>query len=114
MNNSSEFEGMGTRIAGIRKSHKVTQEKLAELLDVTPKHISHVENSTSSFSLKQLVKFCDQFDCSLDYIVFGKSYNSALSILPTKIVEILENGDADAKRRLIRYLETFIDITEGL
>lgn len=109
--NSSEFEKMGARIAGIRRSHKVTQEKLAELLDVTPKHISHVENATSSFSLKQLVKFCEIFDCSLDYIVFGKTHNAALSILPNEIVEILEHGDAGEKGRLVRYLETFVDIT---
>ena len=38
---------IGNRIAGVRRSHKVTQEALADMLEVSPKHISHVENATS-------------------------------------------------------------------
>ncbi len=62
---------IGTRISEIRRYHKVTQESLADLLGISPKHISHVKNATSSLSLKNLIQFCTIFDCSLDYIVLG-------------------------------------------
>ena len=76
------FTAIGARIAEIRRQHKTTQEALADMLGVSPKHISHVENATSSLSLKNLIQFCAIFHCSLDYIIFGKQYDEALSSLP--------------------------------
>ena len=101
---------MGKRIASIRKANKYTQERLAELLDVTPKHISHVENGTSSLSLKSLLKFCEQFDCSIDYLIHGKYNCPELNRLPKDIVEILQNGNDETISLLNRYLELFIEI----
>ncbi len=101
---------IGTRIAEVRRSHKVTQEALADMLGVSPKHISHVENATSSLSLKNLIQFCAIFGCSFDYIIFGKHNNETLSKLPDEIVRILNTGsDADIDR-LNRYLQIYIEL----
>lgn len=101
---------MGKRIATIRKSNKYTQERLAELLDVTPKHISHVENGSSSLSLKSLLKFCEHFECSMDYLVNGKYTSPELNKLPAKIIEILQNGNDDTIELLDRYLQMFVEL----
>lgn len=101
---------IGKRIATIRKANKFTQERLAELLDVTPKHISHVENGTSSLSLKSLLKFCEYFDCSMDYLVHGKYNSPELNKLPKDIVEILQNGNDETIELLNRYLQIFLEM----
>lgn len=59
---------IGKRISEIRRSHNVTQEKLSDMLNISPKHISHTECGTSCLSLKNLIEFCKIFNCSLDYI----------------------------------------------
>ncbi len=100
---------MGTRMAEIRRAHNVTQEALAEMLDVSPKHISHTENATSALSLKNLIQFCTIFNCSLDYIVLGKTGNEALSKLPTEIVDVLHTGSNRDIERLNRYLQFYVD-----
>lgn len=101
---------MGQRMAAIRRQHNTTQESLADMLDVSPKHISHCENSTSYLSLKNLVKFCRLFDCSLDYLVFGNRNDSILSKLPDEIIKILQTStDADIDR-LNRYLQIYIEL----
>ena len=101
---------MGQRMAAIRRQHNTTQESLADMLDVSPKHISHCENSTSYLSLKNLVKFCSLFDCSLDYLVFGNRNDSILSKLPDEIIKILQTStDADIDR-LNRYLQIYIEL----
>ncbi len=107
-----EYSKIGTRIAGIRRSQNMTQEQLAEILNVTPKHISHVENSTSSFSLKQLIRFCEVFNCSFDYLIFGNKENPVLSKLPDDIVDILNKNDDDTLKLLTRYLELFVDLSK--
>ncbi len=104
---------IGNRIAEVRRSHKVTQERLADILDVSPKHISHTECGTSSLSLKNLMEFCRQFDCSLDYIIFGKTEDNSLAKLPAEIIHILQTGTDKDIQRLNRYLQTYIDLMNG-
>jgi transcriptional regulator with XRE-family HTH domain len=101
---------LGLRIAEVRHSKNVTQEALADMLGVSPKHISHVENATSCLSLKNLIQFCSIFDCSLDYLVFGKQNNEALSKLPDEIVKILNTGSAEDIERLSRYLQVYVEL----
>ncbi|MGN0485255.1 MAG: helix-turn-helix domain-containing protein [Lachnospiraceae bacterium] len=103
---------IGKRIAQIRRSHKITQEALADMLEVSPKHISHVENATSSFSLRNLLEFCNIFHCSLDYIMFGKEQNEALSKLPEGIVRILNAGSEEDVEQLNRYLDIYLELKE--
>lgn len=104
---------IGTRIAEIRRLNKVTQEALADMLGVSPKHISHVENATSCLSLKNLIRFCNIFSCSMDYIIFGKQNNEALSKLPDEIVKILNTGNDEDIVRLNRYLQIYTELQTG-
>ncbi len=102
--------GIGKRMAEIRRMNHITQEKLADILDVSPKHISHCENETSYLSLKNLIKFCNLFHCSLDYLVFGKYNDAALSKLPNGIAAILQVGSDTDIDRLNRYLQIYIEL----
>lgn len=101
---------MGSRIAEIRRSHNVTQEALAEVLDVSPKHISHTECGTSTLSLKNLVQFCNLFHCSLDYVVLGKTTDEVLSQIPASIVQILYSDNKEELDRLNRYLQVYAEL----
>ena len=107
-----EYIDIGKRIAKVRLSKNITQEELAEMMDVSVKHISCVENAQSSFSLKQIIKFCDYFNCSLDYLVLGNMNNPALSILPEGIVDILCLERSAEKETLIRFLEMYLELTK--
>ena len=101
---------IGKRIAEIRRSHKVTQEGLADKLGVSPKHISHTECGTSSLSLKNLIEFCHLFECSLDYIILGKTSNTFSTKLPDEIVTLLHTGTEKDIERLNRYLQIYVEL----
>ena len=103
---------IGQRLREIRKSHKYTQEQLATLLDISEKHISHAERGVACLSLKNLIIFCNHFDCSLDYIIFGKNENKALSKLPDEIVRILNTGSDFDINLLTRYLQIYIELNK--
>lgn len=102
---------IGKRMGKIRRAQHMTQETLANMLGVTPKHISHTERGTSTLSLKNLIEFCNIFDCSLDYVIFGKSSDKATSKLPAEILEILDHGTETQQYRLNKIFELFIEIT---
>jgi len=110
LNEKEIYKEIGKRISALRKKNGMTQEALANMLSVTTKHISHVENGTSTLSLKAFILFCTEFSCSLDYLIFGKSFSSFT--LPDGINELINIGSDKDKERLFRYLEFFAEISD--
>ena len=110
MNEKEIYKEIGKRISALRKKNGMTQEALANMLSVTTKHISHVENGTSTLSLKAFILFCTEFSCSLDYLIFGKSFSSFN--LPDGINELINIGSDKDRERLFRYLELFAEISD--
>ena len=110
MNEKEIYKEIGKRIATLRKKNGMTQEALANMLSVTTKHISHVENGTSTLSLKAFILFCTEFSCSLDYLIFGKRFSSFT--LPDGINELINIGSDKDRERLFRYLEFFAEISD--
>ena len=101
---------IGKRIAHIRQSHHITQTQLADILNVSPKHISHTECGTSGLSLKNLMEFCNYFNCSLDYIVFGKNKSDVTEKLPEEVIKLLNTGSAKEIELLNKYLKMYIEL----
>ena len=52
-----------------RKIHNLTQEKLAELLDISPRQLQRIESGQSETSLKTLKKLIKILDISDEDIV---------------------------------------------
>ena len=107
-----KIPGIGERIASLRRSKKMTQETLANKLDVSPKHISHVERDCASLSLYNLVKVSRILDCSLDYLITGKYYDDLLNRIPGNLVQILSSDNKAETDQLIRYLKIYSELIE--
>ena len=56
---------LGKRIKQLRKSRKLTQFALGEIIDVDQRQIAYIEGGNCFPSLKTLGKFADVFNCSL-------------------------------------------------
>ena len=63
---------MGLRIKKQRKALNLTQEVLAEQLDISVKHFSEVERGLSGLSIENLIKLSNILGVSIDYIVKGE------------------------------------------
>ena len=106
---------IGSRIAKLRKEHDMTQEQLAERLDISIKHCSAVERGISSLSLEKLVDVSMLFDVTLDFLVKDNSLNTAsieysLTRLPHSITSILTSQDEDEIELLLEYLKLYTKI----
>lgn len=65
------YKNIGKRIQEKRKSLNITQEKLSEIIDVSPSYISEIERGTSICSLAVLVNIAEALDLNLDTLVTG-------------------------------------------
>lgn len=66
-----DWQALGKRIRKCRLERKYTQEKLAELADVSPSFIGALERADKIPSVFTLVKLGQSLEVSLDYLVFG-------------------------------------------
>ena len=82
---------IGRRIQIKRKELKLTQEKLSEIIDVSPSYISEIERGSSISSLATISKISNTLNISLDYLVFGinketfsNTFSEILKTVPEK------------------------------
>lgn len=60
------------RLRTLRESIKLSQEKMASLVEMKQSSINRYENNQSDPSYETLLRYADYFDVSLDYI-FGRT-----------------------------------------
>lgn len=101
---------LGNKIKNFRKSNKITQQELANKLEISRSTLSYYELGKIDPNIYTLIKLADIMDCSLDYLVNDKvdittndfnidliSTNNALNLLEEiqiynkKILPILNN-----------------------
>ena len=89
--NELDYVEIGKRIKIKRKEQKLTQEKLSEIIDVSPSYISEIERGTSISSLSTVGKIAQTLNTSLDYLVFGitkdnssNTFSEILKSIPEK------------------------------
>lgn len=66
-----DYTEIGKRIARRRKKLNLTQEFLAELTDVTPQYISHIEHARSIPSTEVIMRLAIVLDTTPDEFLVG-------------------------------------------
>ena len=103
---------IGINIKKYRKAAGLTQEKLAELLNISTVHMSHMECGHVSMSLEILLKLCDFLQITPNQLLYGvysepvSSEESILNgmdeqtaLLTVRIAELLKNYEKETKKR---------------
>ena len=90
---------IGMRLKQARMDKKITQEKLAEALDVSVAYISRIERGSTEINLKRLTEMCNLFGVSVGEILDGTSskspnylvtdFNSLLKNCPTEKIDLI-------------------------
>ena len=84
----SKKQALGLRIKEYREKQKFTQEKLAELTGIDPKHLSRIENGRNYPSIETLEKLTKNLDVTFeDIFQFGhlESRDEIMKKLSTKL-----------------------------
>ena len=94
-----DYNIIGERLKKARIERKLTQEKLAEKLDVSIAFLSRIERGSSHISLKRLSQICDILGISEGSILNGSSNNSN-TYLSSEFNSLLKNSNPE-KQKLI-------------
>lgn len=90
--------GLGERVKAKREALKLTQEKLAKAVGITPQYISAIEQEKREPSLQSLVKLSEELGTTIDYLISGEE-RPIIDIVPAIKADITLS--LEAKRALI-------------
>lgn len=67
-----DYKEIGFRIRKMRRAHHLSQEQLAEKVDISTTHMSHIETGKTKLSLLVLVDLAQALHVSTDRLLFGE------------------------------------------
>ena len=108
MNQHSE-ENYGTRIKELRIQMGLTQNQVAEELNVTPGYISNVENNRTAMSLRILTYYAKLVGISLDSLVGQVEQEYQETALDNELIAKISKMNIDQKIKLLKTLELWQD-----
>lgn len=92
MSNDKQFlVDMGMRISKRRKELKLTQEQLAERINLSLQSISCIELGKKAIRPYNLVRLCETLEISADYILTGKKSGRELGGIVKKTAMLCED-----------------------
>ena len=95
--------GMGKRMRKQRKLLHMTQEQLAEKLNVSVKHYGEVERGNAGLSIENLIIASNILGLDLNYLIRGEEQPT--ENIPCRMKEIYLNSSPDKRQHIMELLE---------
>ena len=94
------YKGLGKRIKLARIEKEMTQERLAELVGLSPTHMSNIESGSANVSLPSLVNIANALALSVDDLL-SDSIVHARASLEREFQQMLD-GCTEYEMRIVR------------
>ena len=99
MEHEKELRLLANTIHQAREEKRITQEQLAEYLQVSPTHVRHLESGRRKPSIEKLVSLCQILDISFDQVVKGEP--RPVSTAAERILNCLAHAFSKEEQNLI-------------
>lgn len=93
---------IGKRIQGRRKQMGLTQEQLADKMDVSIQMVSNLERGNKSIRIENLIKLSEILNISTDYILTGKETAEDMQVLTEQMASLSQK-----ERKMMKLLMDF-------
>ena len=103
-----DFSIIGQRLKKARQNRHLTQEDLAEKLDVSVAFLSRIERGSSHINLKRLNQICSILEISEGQILNGSSGDSK-NYLNSEFTELLQNSSSEQQKLIYKIAQVIIN-----
>lgn len=94
-----DYYKIGQQIRKLRKAHGLSQEELAEKIDISTTHMSHIETGNTKLSLPVFVDIAAALHVRTDELL-GDDAADTTSVALEEIASVLERCDASQAKVL--------------
>ncbi len=103
-----DYSVIGQRIKQARLAKNMTQEDLAEMIDISVAFLSRVERGNSHINLKRLNQLCGLLDVTEGYLLNGAS-NSDTNYLNKEFSELLSKCSPNKQKLIYNVAQVIAD-----
>ena len=103
-----DYNIIGQRIKKARQNKHLTQEDLAEKLDVSVAFLSRIERGSSHINLKRLNQICDILNITEGQILNGSSGNSK-NYLNAEFSELLKSSSSEVQKLIYKIAQVIVN-----
>lgn len=89
---------IGERIAQLRKQHNISQQQLAQMMDVSRQAVSKWENDLSSPDTIHLICLADALSTDVEYLATGKASEPEVK---EKVVTVIQQVDRIVEKPVV-------------
>lgn len=100
------FKAIGQRIRRIRKENNLTQESLAEILNISTEHLSRIETGSYRPSLSLIEKVSEKFEIDEQILMFGCTLNESKD---KELYDMIECLSEDKKKAMMTVISLISD-----
>ena len=98
-----DFKSIGLKLRQERENIGLTQEAVAEIIDITPAFVGHLERSERSMSLNTLIRFCNLYCITIDYLL-SDTLPPQHDNISSQIASMLKTKSADQQTAILDIL----------
>ena len=104
-------KAIGKRIKSAREKKGLTQEQLAEQVNLSPMHISVIERGNKLPRLETLINIANVLDVSAD-ILLQDVVNNQIKLHTSEASNLIAQLSREDQRRVLAALHSFVDSTK--
>ena len=99
-----DYKELGKRIRAERRRQDLTQEKLAEMADISDSFMGHIERGGRTLSIETLAKLANALNMSIEYIVCGE-HNYQPDMLPDEVHNALSQMSGSQRKVFLNIMK---------
>lgn len=103
-----DYSVIGSRIKQARLAKNMTQEDLADQIDISVAFLSRVERGNSRVNLKRLNQLCDLLDVSEGYLLNGAS-SSSENYLDKEFTDLIKSVSPEKQKLIYNVAKTIAE-----
>lgn len=104
------LKGIGERIKDARVAKRLTQEQLAEMIDISPTHMSVIERGVKLPRLKTFIEIVNALDMTADELLCDVLNHSSLVL--NDLPEEFSRLSSEDKEKLLKIIRVLFDEDE--
>ena len=108
---SMNQKAVGGRIKAAREKKRLTQEQLAELVDLSPMHVSVIERGVKLPKLETLINIANALDVSAD-VLLQDVVNNQTKLWASEASNLIGQLPREDQRRILAALRSFVESTK--
>lgn len=104
-------KSVGKRIQEYRKLKGLTQDKLAEIIEISPNYLSALERGIYNINLDLLTKIINCLECTPNDL-FCDVIKTGYMVRASRLSDMIENLPAEEQNRIFTVVETMVKTYE--